>query len=336
LSALIDRRSPRSVTQVLGDYEASRAVYASHAEGLRNAIVEKQEAEQAMERLKPRREELHEATRSLPDQNILHKARNAVDRHHGTLDKKVSDLRATIPISEDGVERMFIRAEENLQRVCAAFEKNAVQFGKGPLDQAQLRISAGRASLNQYALESFSRPLAAPRRAMDALAQSQNPRSQAQPATQPPAPVQPQPRTRLQPQRLDVAENAPPPRTDMQSGFGATLRNAVPWNWRRRPEPEFEMVTPPPAPPQPPAPVQPQPQLQPQPRTRLQPQRLEVAENAVAESSRGRQRPQLRNHRDSASLPRTQPIKAQQRPDMPARSSAESSPPRKPGPKVSL
>jgi hypothetical protein len=70
--------------------------------------------------------------------------------------------------------------------------------------------------------------------------------------------------------------------------------------------------------------------------TPLQPQRLEIAENAVAESSRGRQGPQLRNPRDSASLPRTQAIKAQQRPGTPARSSAESSPTRKPGPKVGL
>jgi hypothetical protein len=197
---------------------------------------------------------------------------------------------AMIPIAELGLKRTFSLAEEKFKNVGAAFGSNAAQFKKDALAKAQSEISSVRASLDQYA-----------------LAQSQNPPSQAEATTQPPAPA--------------AAEVAAPPEQPARP-----QRRPLP----PLPQPALQSSQPEPQSPPPPYAEVSQDQtiINPPPRLQSlgavqQPQRREVAANAVAGSSRGH----------GASVP---PAPAQQRSGTPARSYPQkSSIPKKDGPKMS-
>jgi hypothetical protein len=222
----------------------------------------------------------------------------------GIEEKPNAVSRAMIPIAELGLKGAFSLAEDKFKNVGAAFGSNAAQFKKDALAKAQSEISSVRASLDQYA-----------------LAQSQNPPSQAEVTTQPPAPAAAEVAT--PPERP-----APPQRRPLPPLPQPAVQSSQPEHQSSQPVLQSSQQEPQ-SPPPPYAEVsQDQTIINPPPRLQSlaavqQPQRRVVAANAVAESSRGH----------GASVP---PAPAQQRSGTPARSYPQkSSIPKKDGPKMS-
>jgi hypothetical protein len=250
----------------------------------------------------------------------------------GIEEKPNAVSRAMIPIAELGLKGAFSLAEDKFKNVGAAFGSNAAQFKKDALAKAQSEISSVRASLDQYA-----------------LAQSQNPPSQAEVTTQPPAPaaaeVATPPERPAPPQRRPLPPLPQPAVQSSQQEHQSSqpvLQSSQQEHQSPQPavqssQPEHQSSQPvlqssqqePQSPPPPYAEVsQDQTIINPPPRLQSlaavqQPQRRVVAANAVAESSRGH----------GASVP---PAPAQQRSGTPARSYPQkSSIPKKDGPKMS-